>query len=291
MKRSFTFVAVAIVIALLVLSMSVYTIDQRKAAIKFQLGEVVAVQTDPGLYFLFPLLQNVRLTNPDGVLTANGKWKMQTGAEQTQLNLKLEIGNAGNILARYGYPDSVKNGSGKLEGSFSWPGAPESFSYATVDGTLSLDTGKGQFLQVEPGIGKLLGIMSLQALPRHLTLDFDDVIRKGYEFEKITATASIHHGLMLTNDFKIEGSAAKVTMAGQVDLNQETQNLRVKVLPAVGSSVSLLSFAAGPTVGVSVYLANKLLRDPLDKLVAFEYNVTGSWSKPQVEKVVGGQPQ
>jgi len=116
------------------------------------------------------------------------------------------------------------------------------------------------------------------------------VFRKGFEFEKIAGTASIHKGLMQTNDFRIEGSAAKVLMTGQVDLNQETQNLRVKVLPAVGSSVSLLSFAAGPAVGVGVYLANKLLRDPLDKLVSFEYNVSGGWANPKVEKVGNGQP-
>ncbi|MDH5264964.1 MAG: protease modulator HflC [Betaproteobacteria bacterium] len=48
-------------VALLVLSMSVYTVDQRKAAIKFQLGEVVSMQTQPGLYFMVPILQNVRL--------------------------------------------------------------------------------------------------------------------------------------------------------------------------------------------------------------------------------------
>jgi membrane protease subunit HflC len=48
-------------VALLVLSMSVYTVDQRKAAIKFQLGEVISMQTDPGLYFMVPILQNVRL--------------------------------------------------------------------------------------------------------------------------------------------------------------------------------------------------------------------------------------
>lgn len=236
------------------------------------------------------LLQHMRLSNPDGMLTADGRWKVQAGAEQTQVKLKLEIGNAGNVLARYGYPDSVRNGSGKLEGDFSWPGAPDAFSYAALDGTLSLDTGKGQFLQVDPGAGKLLSVMSLQALPRHLSLDFDDVFRKGFEFEKIAGTASIHKGLLQTNDFRIEGSAAKVLMTGQVDLNQETQNLRVKVLPAVGSSVSLLSFAAGPAVGVGVYLANKLLRDPLDKLVSFEYNVSGGWANPKVEKVGNGQP-
>jgi len=61
MKRSAAVILVIAVVALLVLSMSVYTIDQRKAAIKFQLGEVVSMQTDPGLYFMVPILQNVRL--------------------------------------------------------------------------------------------------------------------------------------------------------------------------------------------------------------------------------------
>ena len=61
MKRSASIVLVGALILAIVIAMSVYTIDQRKAAIKFQLGEVVAVQTEPGLYFLVPVLQNVRL--------------------------------------------------------------------------------------------------------------------------------------------------------------------------------------------------------------------------------------
>ena len=93
------------------------------------------------------------------------------------------------------------------------------------------------------------------------------------------------HGVLATDDFKIFRSAAKVTMMGKVDLDQETQNLRVRVLPTVGNSVSLLGFVGGPAVGVGVFLANKLLRDPLDKLVSYEYNVTGSWAEPNVVKV------
>jgi modulator of FtsH protease HflC len=61
MKRHSAFVLVGLVVLGLALSMSMYTVDQRRAAIKFQLGEVVAVQTQPGLYFLVPVLQNVRL--------------------------------------------------------------------------------------------------------------------------------------------------------------------------------------------------------------------------------------
>src|SRR3989442_13249191 len=61
MKRASAVILVAVVVIALILSMSVYTIDQRRAAVKFQLGEVIAVQTEPGLYFLVQLLQNVRL--------------------------------------------------------------------------------------------------------------------------------------------------------------------------------------------------------------------------------------
>ena len=235
------------------------------------------------------LLERMNITNPDGVLTADGKWNMAAGKAQTQVNLKLEISNAGKILARSGYPNSVKNGSGKLEGGFAWQGGPEEFSYATLDGTLKLDTGKGQFLKIDPGIGKLLGILSLQALPKHITLDFTDVFSEGFAFDNITGTAQIKQGMLSTNDFRIEGSSAKVTMQGQVDLDRETQNLRIRILPTVGNSVSLLgAFAAGPAVGVGTFLVNKLLREPLDKLASFEYNVTGTWADPNVVKM--GQP-
>jgi len=61
MKKSAAAILVVAVVALLVVSMSVYTVDQRKAAIKFQLGEVVSMETQPGLYFMVPILQNVRL--------------------------------------------------------------------------------------------------------------------------------------------------------------------------------------------------------------------------------------
>jgi membrane protease subunit HflC len=61
MRRASAYVLLGAVIVALIVAMSVYTIDQRKAAIKFQLGEVKAIQTEPGLYFLVPLLQNVRL--------------------------------------------------------------------------------------------------------------------------------------------------------------------------------------------------------------------------------------
>ncbi|WP_041420852.1 YhdP family protein [Sideroxydans lithotrophicus] len=233
------------------------------------------------------LLDNLQLVNPDGVLSMSGKW--QAKPEQTQVKLRVDISDAGKILSRSGYPESLKDGSGSLQSDLHWAGAPDTFAYSKLNGEIHLNVGKGRFLKVDPGAAKLLGVLSLQSIPKRITLDFTDVFSGGFQFDSITGNAQIVNGLLLTNDMKLTGAAAKVTMAGQVDINHETQDLKVRVLPTIGDNVSLLSFAAGPVVGMGVLLANKLLRDPLDKLVSFEYNVSGSWVDPKVEKV--GQPK
>ena len=57
--KSQTLLAVIVVLFLLV-SSSLYIVDQRQKAIVFQLGEVVSVKESPGLYFKIPMVQNVR---------------------------------------------------------------------------------------------------------------------------------------------------------------------------------------------------------------------------------------
>lgn len=232
-------------------------------------------------------MRRLNVSNPDGSLSGDGFWRSGPRNEQTQLNLQLKLNDVGKTLARYGYPNTVKGGSGRLAANLTWDGGPAEFEYSSLTGTLRLDTGKGRFLKMEPGAGKLLSILSLQALPSRITLDFTDVFSGGFQFDAIKGNASIDDGVINSQDLQIIGSAAKVTMKGGVDLNSGAQDLNVKVYPTLGDSVSLIgAFAAGPAVGVGTLIVSKVLGDPLDKLVSFEYNVTGSWSEPNVVKVV-----
>lgn len=230
-------------------------------------------------------LRRLSIVNPDGSLVGDGVWHSADRDARTEANLQLQINDAGKVLSRSGYPDTVKAGKGKLAASVSWQGAPQDFNYATLDGTLRLDAEKGQFLKMKPGVGKLLSVLSLQSIPKRITLDFTDVFSDGFEFDSISGNAAIEGGVIRTEDFRIDGSSAKVTMKGSVDLNRETQALRVAILPTIGDSVSLLgAFAAGPAVGIGALLVNKVLGDPLDKMVSFEYNVGGTWDDPSVTK-------
>jgi len=237
-------------------------------------------------------LRRLNITNPDGSLAGDGIWKDTAGQMQTQLKLALDISDAGKILGRSGYPNTVKGGSGRLMADLSWAGAPDEFSYATLNGTLKLDTSKGRFLKMDSGAGKLLSVLSLQDLPKHIALGFTDVFSEGFQFDNINGNATIKDGVIDTQDFRLNGSSAKVTMKGNVDLNNETQNLRVRVLPTLGDSVSLIgAFAISPAVGIGSLIVNKVLGEPLDKLVSFEYNVSGTWSDPDVVKVGGAAAQ
>ncbi|MDH4233972.1 MAG: DUF3971 domain-containing protein [Gallionella sp.] len=232
-------------------------------------------------------LRRLNITNPDGSLVGDGVWHSEQEGTQTQVNLQLKLGDVGNTLARYGYPNTVRGGSGKLAANLSWAGGLGEFNYASLSGTLNLNTGKGRFLKMDPGAGKLLSILSMQALPSRITLDFTDVFSEGFQFDNIKGNATIKDGVINTQDLNILGSSAKVTMKGNVDLNNETQDLRIKVFPTLGDSVSLISaFTAGPAVGVGTLIVSKILGDPLDKLLSFEYNVSGTWSEPDVVKVV-----
>ena len=234
-------------------------------------------------------LRRVNISNPDTNLVGDGVWGSNTASQaQTQINLVMDISDAGKMLGRFGYPNTVQGGNGKLTANLSWAARPDEFSYAILNGTLQLDTDKGRFLKMNQGAGKLLSILSLQDLPKHISLGFTDVFSEGFQFDRISGSAVIKGGVIETQDFHIVGSSAKVNMKGTVDLKNETQNLSVRIFPSIGDSVSLIGLIAiSPPVGIGLLLGNTLLGNPLDKIVAFEYKVSGTWNDPSVIRVGG----
>jgi uncharacterized protein (TIGR02099 family) len=236
-------------------------------------------------------IDNLRIINPDGVLTVAGLVQNVASQPRTRATMNLEVNDIGKFLARLGYPEGVRRGTAKLEGTLAWPGGPQDFDYAALTGNLTLDAAKGQFVKLEPGIGKLLGILSLQALPRRISLDFRDIFSEGFAFDQIVGVVSIDRGIATTDNFVILGPAARILMTGDVDLARETQKLQVRVAPSVSDSISIASgLVGGPVAFVATFLAQKILKDPFGQIIAYGYNVTGTWSDPQVSKGVRPVP-
>jgi uncharacterized protein (TIGR02099 family) len=231
------------------------------------------------------------IANEAARLNGEARWRPSRIASESALDFKLEIDDAEKLLGRLGMPDAVRRGAGHVEGSLAWSGTPFAFELKSLSGRVAAEIGKGQFKKLEPGVGRLLGVLSLQSLPRRITLDFRDVFSEGFAFDAIVGEARVARGLMSSEDLFIRGPAAKVALSGQVDLVDETQNLRVRVRPAVGETLAVGAMLANPVVGAVAWLAQKALDDPLDQAFAHEYAVTGSWSDPKVEKVARKLPE
>jgi uncharacterized protein (TIGR02099 family) len=225
--------------------------------------------------------------NPDGNLDGTGRWKPRTATahSETGIEFKLTTRSIEKMLARLGHPGAVRRGTASLEGGLGWAGAPTALDYGSLTGKLKLEAANGQFNKLEPGVGRLLGIVSLQSLPRRVSLDFRDIFSEGFAFDSLKGSFAVTHGVMETRDLQIQGPAAKVLMNGSADLARETQDLKVRVQPSVSETVATGVLLVNPAVGAAAWVMNKVFGNPLDKAFAFDYAVKGSWTEPTVERL------
>jgi uncharacterized protein (TIGR02099 family) len=237
-------------------------------------------------------MSRLAITNPDAQLTGNGQWQPATagtgpGRQQRMvMDFKLDVADSGAVLERFGLGGTLRGGKGRLSGKLSWAGSPLSLHIPSLDGRINLALEAGQFLKAGPGAGRLLSVLSLQALPRRLLLDFRDVFQEGFAFDNVSGDVTIDDGVASTNNLRLRGVQAAVLMEGSADINRETQNLRVLVVPEINAGTASLAYAViNPAVGLGSFLAQLFLRRPLIAASTREFTVEGTWAEPKVERV------
>jgi len=234
-------------------------------------------------------LKRFNIELPEATLRSTGRWlaaREGNPMRKSELNFMLEVRDAGALLTRLGTPDALRGGTGQLEGMVSWQGSPLSLHYPSLNGHLDVRMGRGQFLKADPGVAKLLGVLSLQALPRRLMLDFRDVFSQGFAFDSAQGDVTIVHGMASTRNLQIKGVNALVQLDGSADIARETQTLRVQILPIVdaGTASLVAAITVNPLVGLSTFIAQWLLQNPLSRASAQEFLIDGSWANPQVTR-------
>ena len=244
-------------------------------------------------------LNKLALTVPEAGFTANGNWAalnaqgpaIRTGARGAErrrmvMNFKLDTADSGLLLARFGMKDVIRRGKGRMEGQVSWLGSPLSLDYPSMNGTFNVNMEAGQFLKAEPGLAKLLGVLSLQSLPRRLTLDFRDVFTEGFAFDFVRGDITIQQGTAATNNLQMKGVNAAVLMEGKADLARETQDIKVVVIPEINAgTASLVATVINPAIGIGTFLAQMFLRQPLTKAATQEFHIDGTWADPKITKL------
>lgn len=246
-------------------------------------------------------LNKFNVTLPEAVLTASGNWAAVNqplpagvggvrGAlperRRTVMSFKLDIADSGELLKRFGMKDVVRRGKGKMDGQVAWAGSPLSPDYPSMSGQFNVNIESGQFLKADPGIAKLLGVLSLQSLPRRLSLDFRDVFSEGFAFDFVRGDVAIAQGQASTNNLQMKGVNAAVLMDGSADIAKETQDLKVVVVPEINAgTASLIATVINPAIGLGTFLAQYFLRRPLMQAATQEFHIDGSWADPKITKI------
>ena len=236
-------------------------------------------------------LSKFNLVLPEAQLAATGPWGAGAlpgarGPSRASMDFTLTLVDSGALLERMGMGKVVRGGKGSLAGSVAWPGSPLSPDPSRMSGQIKVAIDAGQFLKVNPGMARLLGVFSLQSLQRRLLLDFRDLFEEGFVFDNVTGDLKLGLGVATTNNLRMRGPAAVVLMEGVADIERETQDLRVVVIPEINAGTASLAYAfINPAIGLGTFLAQYFLRKPIAEASTREFRVSGPWDDPKVERV------
>ena len=239
-------------------------------------------------------LNKLNITLPEASFSANGNWAVVEGAapgapRRTAMDFRLDVNDSGELLKRFGTPGAIRRGKGQIAGQVAWRGSPLALDYPSLGGNFNVNMESGQFLKAEPGLAKLLGVLSLQALPRRLALDFRDVFSEGFAFDFIRGDVRITDGVAFTNNLQMKGVNAAVLMEGRADIARETQDLTVVVVPEINAgTASLVAAVINPAIGLGTFLAQAVLRRPLIEAATQQFQIDGPWADPRVTRVARG---
>lgn len=231
-------------------------------------------------------VDELRFRAPDQEIDISGRWLGRTGGARTELTAQVRSEDLGGLMQNFDYGGQLRGGSGQAQLQASWSGGPSDFQLGNLQGRLDLNARNGQLLELEPGAGRVLGLLSVTQLPRRLMFDFRDFFSKGFAFNQIDGSMQFGQGMARTDKVLIEGPAANITIRGQADLRNQQFDQTIDVNPRAGNLLTVVGAVAGGPVGAALGAAtNAVLSKPLGEIGARTYKVTGPWKEPKVEVI------
>jgi uncharacterized protein (TIGR02099 family) len=229
--------------------------------------------------------------SPNVTMSASGDWTGSAADNHSRLSIRLDAQSLGRMMDALGFPGLIDGGTTRATIAATFAGPPSSFALEKVDGTLDIEVAEGRILEVEPGAGRLFGLLSLTEIPRRLSLDFSDFFRAGFSFNSITGRFRLADGNAYTDDLTIKSPAADIVVTGRTGLRAKDYDQRMSVSPHAGSTLPIVgALAAGPVGAAAGLVMQGILNKPLGKAIARRYTVTGSWDKPKIVQIARERP-
>jgi uncharacterized protein (TIGR02099 family) len=236
-------------------------------------------------------LRSVRLsTRSDSFFTeSSADWVVIDNAQRTRLHLELESTDFEATLRSLDYSPAMTGSSATVIADLLWEGYPGEAMIYESTGSVELSVREGIVREVEPGGGRILGLASVSALPRRMSLDFSEITERGLVFDRIDGTFRIDFGNAWTCDLGLEGDIADMGIIGRVGILEEDYDQIAVVRPHVSNLAPVAgAFLAGPAVGAATLLITQIFKKPLSGMGGSYFTITGDWDDPQLEEADAG---
>jgi uncharacterized protein (TIGR02099 family) len=218
-------------------------------------------------------------------LQGSGSWTRTDGESSAQLSLSARGRQLRPLFEALGYAPSLDAEKVRVQASLAWAPHAGGLKTETLGGGFHLDLENGVLMAVEPGAGRVLGLLNFYALPRRLTLDFRDVVSKGLAFDTLKGDFRIEQGNAWTDNLRIRGPSLKMEIEGRVGLAARDYDQKVTIHPQLTPGVALAgTLAGGPAVGLGILLAQQLFRKPIEEMSELSYRLRGPWDNPTIDK-------
>ncbi len=222
--------------------------------------------------------------------SGRGSWTLAGNGQATQVSLTLDSTDLLDTLNAWGFAPTLTGHAGHATAELHWRGGIDDEVFGRLAGHVKLSVEQGQVMAVDPGAGRVLGLLSVAALPRRLTLDFRDLTDKGFAFDTIHGDFELRDGNAYTSNLVLKGPAAEIGVVGRTGLKARDYDQTAKVAGHIGGSVAAAGAVfGGPAVGAALLLFSTVFKEPLSGLTRGYYRITGGWDEPKVERIGASQ--
>jgi len=226
-------------------------------------------------------------------LSAKGSWNLVAGNNKTELSGKLSSNNFGALLQDFSVTNSLIGGNATANFNLHWPSAFFNPNFKAIEGAFNIAIKNGRIInlgsktETELGFGRVLNLLSLQTLPRRLTLDFSDLLKQGFSFDTLSGDIEVENGSLYTDNLRLDGPAAQVSIDGRVGFRDKDYDMLLTTVAHLTSSIPVIAaIAVNPIVGVATYVADKIIAPAVTNRVSTTlYRIRGTWDNPKIDKI------
>ena len=218
------------------------------------------------------------------VMEGSGGWYQRPQGQETRLVLTASSEDVAGALDQLGFDPITRAERAQLALNVYWPSGPAPGWEDSIAGGLNLRLERGSVLNLDPGAGRVVGLMSIAALPRRLALDFRDVFNRGLVFDELSGDFVIIDGNAYTDNLRLAGPVVDIGLVGRTGLRDRDYQQHAVVTSEPGRILPAVGFLASPQVAAALLLFSEIFKEPLNGATRASYCVTGGWSDPLVER-------